>query len=94
MVGERNGQNAPGDPPPGPRKWVPVVDKGLCVGCAACVQACGPQALAIGSDEAATLARPDVCVSDEYCIAPCPEGAIRMAWVSGTGDPLRGKWRE
>lgn len=66
-------------------KWVPVVDDALCTGCGKCVEACGPQCLEVAGN-LAVLIRPDLCGSEEHCIEPCPEGAIRMAWVGVKGD--------
>jgi NAD-dependent dihydropyrimidine dehydrogenase PreA subunit len=67
-------------------KWVPVVDEDLCTGCGGCVEACGVQALTI-EDRVAVLSRPDACVSDARCIAPCPADAIHMAWVEMADRP-------
>ena len=74
-------------------KWLPVVDEVTCDGCGACVEACGPRCLEI-EDGVAALVRPDDCGSEEHCIAPCPRASIRMAWVPGSGDRSRGKWRD
>jgi NAD-dependent dihydropyrimidine dehydrogenase PreA subunit len=74
-------------------KWLPVVDEGLCSGCVACVEVCGPKSLEM-INGVAVLAQPETCGSEEHCIAPCPTGAIKMAWVESNGDHTRGKWRE
>ena len=73
-------------------KWVPIVEEDLCTGCGACVEACGPRCLEL-DDRVAVLMRPHACGSEEHCIAPCYEEAIRMAWVALAGDHSRGKWK-
>jgi Fe-S-cluster-containing dehydrogenase component len=75
-----------------PMKWLPVIDANRCTGCGSCVMACGPRSLEV-VNEAAVLARPDTCGSEEHCIKPCPEEAIQMAWVAAEGDRSRGQWR-
>lgn len=75
-------------------KWLPVIRAELCTGCGRCVEACGPRSLAI-VDQVAVLLHPETCGSEEHCIAPCPEAAIRMEWVRWTlpdGDRSRGRW--
>ena len=75
-------------------KWVPVIDTDRCNGCNECVLACGPRCLEIVGS-VAVLIRPDICGSEEHCIAPCPIGAIRMEWweTEGNFNLQRGKWR-
>ncbi len=73
-------------------KWLPVIDDELCTGCGRCVEACGPKSLQI-VNLTAMLVRPGACGSEEHCIDPCPEGAIRMDWRELGGDKDRGKWR-
>ncbi len=73
-------------------KWLPVVDELRCTGCNLCVEACGPKCLEI-QGSLAVLARPFACGSEEHCIAPCPENAIRMVWLRLEGDRSVGKWR-
>ena len=73
-------------------KWLPVVDPNLCTGCNACVEACGPKSLEL-INKVAVLVRPETCGSEEHCIAPCPTGAIQMAWLEHSGNLTRGKWR-
>jgi NAD-dependent dihydropyrimidine dehydrogenase PreA subunit len=76
-------------------KWLPVIRAELCTGCGRCVEACGPRSLAI-VDQVAVLLHPETCGSEEHCIAPCPEAAIRMEWVRWTlpgSDRNRGRWR-
>lgn len=76
-------------------KWVPVIDPEACTGCNKCIEACGPQCLEL-SGGIAFLARPNACGSEEHCIEPCPEEAIRMEWVrydGPTSDRTRGAWR-
>lgn len=73
-------------------KWVPVVDRERCTGCARCVEACGPKSLEL-VNLLATLALPDTCGSEEHCISPCPEQAIHMEWMELDGEKAVGKWR-
>ncbi len=77
-------------------KWVPVIEEFRCNGCQECVLACGPKCLEI-VDHVAVLTKPDICGSEEHCIAPCPIAAIRMEWVEMDGgvdwNLERGKWR-
>lgn len=73
-------------------KWLPAVDEDLCTGCGVCVEACGPGCLDI-LDGVAVLSRPHACGSEEHCIAPCPEEAIRMVWAPLKGDHSVGKWQ-
>jgi len=73
-------------------KWLPVVDPETCTGCGICVEACGPRSLSI-IDNLAVLTNAESCGSEEHCIEPCPEQAIRMAWLPWKGDKDVGKWR-
>lgn len=73
-------------------KWLPVVDVEACTGCGKCVEACGPRCLAI-FDNLAVLSEPERCGSEEHCIEPCPEQAIRMAWLPWQGNEAVGAWR-
>ena len=73
------------------QKWVPVVAEDQCTGCGLCVEACGPACLEM-VDNLPVLTRPDQCGSEEHCIAPCPEDAIRMQWVPMHGDRAVGRW--
>lgn len=73
-------------------KWLPVVDVDICDGCGKCVEACGPRCLAI-IQNIATLADPERCGSEEHCIEPCPQNAIRMEWLQWEGDEEIGKWQ-
>jgi NAD-dependent dihydropyrimidine dehydrogenase PreA subunit len=72
-------------------KWMPVVDESRCTGCGSCVEACGPNSLAL-IEGVAVLTLPDTCGSEEHCIPACPEDALRMAWLPFTGDMNRGQW--
>jgi len=36
----------------------------------------------------------EACGSEEHCIAPCQDEAIRMAWAPVGCDPAVGRWRE
>lgn len=73
-------------------KWLPAIDETRCTGCGACVDACGPRCLKVQSG-IAVLTDPNICGSEEHCIAPCQEKAIRMDWVETAGDKRVGKWR-
>jgi len=73
-------------------KWLPVVDEKTCTGCAICVEACGPRSLSI-INNLAVLTNSESCGSEEHCIEPCPEQAIRMAWLPWEGSHKIGKWR-
>lgn len=77
-------------------KWVPVIEEFRCNGCQECVLACGPKCLEI-VDHVAVLTKPDICGSEEHCIAPCPIAAIHMEWVEMDGgvdwNLERGRWR-
>lgn len=73
-------------------KWLPIVDPDLCTGCGRCVDACGPKSLVL-RDGLAVLDNPGSCGSEEHCIEPCPESAIRMEWVNAHGDRQVGLWR-
>ncbi len=73
------------------RKWVPVIAEDRCTGCGLCVEACGPACLEI-VESIAVLVRPDQCGSEEHCIAPCRDDAIRMDWVPMDGNLAVGRW--
>ena len=73
-------------------KWVPVVDVGDCIGCGACIEACGPKSLAL-VDGVAALVQSDTCGSEQHCIAPCPTACIHMEWIEMDGNHHRGKWQ-
>lgn len=73
-------------------KWVPVIDEERCTGCRLCADACGPNCIDL-VDGKAVLARPDTCGSEEHCIAPCQDDAIRMDWVLMLGNQAVGGWR-
>lgn len=73
-------------------RWLPVVDRGRCDGCGACVDACAPRCIEV-VDRLAVLVAPDRCDSEEHCIGPCPTtAAIRMAWQTAEGYGLAGLW--
>lgn len=73
-------------------KWLPVIDSHRCTGCGSCVAACAPGSLEL-IEGVAVLVNPDTCGSEEHCIAPCLEKAIKMAWVPLEGDRGRGVWK-
>lgn len=73
------------------QKWLPVIAEDRCTGCGLCVEACGPACLEI-VDQLAVLVRPDQCGSEEHCIAPCRDDAIRMDWVPTDGNRAVGRW--
>lgn len=72
-------------------KWVPVIDEGLCNGCQECVCACSLRCLEV-VDCIAVLTKPDICGSEEHCVAPCPVEAVHMEWKEMAGDEGIGKW--
>jgi NAD-dependent dihydropyrimidine dehydrogenase PreA subunit len=73
-------------------KWVPVIEAERCTGCGLCLEFCRHEALTL-RDNVVTLARPDACGSEEHCLHPCPEDALRMDWVPLRGNPGVGLWR-
>lgn len=77
--------------PSATQKWVPVIAADRCTGCGLCVEACGPACLKM-VDNMAVLVRPDQCGSEEHCIAPCRDDAIRMDWVPTEGNRAVGRW--
>lgn len=91
-VTRRHPDEVAAQPAPRHLKWLPVIDPDLCTGCDACVEACGPKSLQL-VNKVASLVRSDTCGSEEHCIAPCPTGAIQMAWLEHSGNLARGKWR-
>jgi len=72
-------------------KWLPVIKPNRCTRCGKCVEACGPACLEIINGNA-VLTRPDKCGSEEHCIAPCSEKAIRMERIEAKADKSSGKW--
>lgn len=74
-------------------KWLPLIDETHCTGCGACVDVCSPHCLKVQSG-IAVLVDPYICGSEEHCIAPCQEKAIRMDWVKTAGDKQVGRWRK
>ncbi|MAG58960.1 MAG: hypothetical protein CMJ83_21950 [Planctomycetes bacterium] len=77
--------------PPGPRKWLPVIDTDSCSGCYQCHEVCDHECIEMVWDFA-TLMRPGDCGSEGTCMEACPEGVIRMDWVPVSGDPTHGTW--
>ena len=74
-------------------KWVPSVDEEICDSCGICVETCGARCLEIVAG-VAVLARPEACVSEARCVAPCPQACIRMGWLPLRGDRSVGEWRD
>jgi len=72
-------------------KWLPAIDRDQCNGCQECIYACEPRCLKI-IDGTAVLTHPDLCGSEEHCIAPCPIEAIHMKWVAMEGNRNIGRW--
>ncbi len=62
----------------------PVIDPALCLGCAACVQAC-PEKTVLGIiDRKAALVEPTLCVGHGACQTACPTGAISLVFGTET----------
>jgi formate hydrogenlyase subunit 6/NADH:ubiquinone oxidoreductase subunit I len=76
-----------------PRKWLPVISRDHCVGCALCLNACDSGCIEMVWDFA-TLTRPQDCGSEGHCASACPEDVIKMDWVPTDGDQQVGLWRE
>ncbi|MBI3461858.1 MAG: hypothetical protein HY000_02195 [Planctomycetes bacterium] len=79
--------------PGAPCKWLPVISRDHCTGCALCLNACNSGCIEMVWDFA-TLTHPQDCGSEGHCAAACPEDVIRMEWVPATGDRQVGVWRE
>jgi len=73
------------------QKWLPIIAADRYTGCGLCVEARGPACLEIVG-KVAVLVRPDLCGSEEHCIAPCGDDAIRMDWVRTEGNRAVGRW--
>ncbi|MBI2890390.1 MAG: ferredoxin [Nitrospirae bacterium] len=74
-------------------KLLPHSVPARCTGCGLCVEACEPGCIEIVGG-VAVLARPELCASEEDCVASCPENAIRMVWMPGGGERSVGLWRD
>lgn len=57
---------------------IPVVDKKLCTGCGACVEACPPQAISLERERAVISEK--LCEECGVCAEECPEKAITIPW--------------
>lgn len=56
---------------------VAVIDEGICIGCAACLQACPVDAI-LGAAHFMHTVITTECTGCELCIAPCPVDCITM----------------
>jgi thioredoxin reductase/Pyruvate/2-oxoacid:ferredoxin oxidoreductase delta subunit len=74
---------APASPSAPERVRLPVIDASRCLGCAACVDVCPFDVLAVGQ-YVAKVARPDACCGVGACETACPNGSLRLA---AEGDP-------
>jgi len=53
-----------------------LVDKSLCTGCEACVEACPTEVISMVDGKA--LVNAEECIDCEACVDACPEDAISM----------------
>ena len=74
-------------------KWMPIILADRCTECGLCVDACGPESLAMVGG-IAVLTLPDTCGSEEHCISACRDEAIQMAWLPFSGDRAVGRWSD
>ena len=67
------------------------IDKGSCVGCGECVEACPGNLIKLGGDGLAEMRRPRDCWGCTSCLKACPAGAVEFflgADMGGTGATL------
>lgn len=67
-----------------PSSLHPVIDPAVCLGCAACVNAC-PEGRILGIiDGKASLVEPTMCIGHGACHSACPTGAISLVFGTET----------
>lgn len=63
------------------------INRDWCKGCGICVRFCLKKVLELGTDEKATVVRPEACICCRLCELRCPDLAIEvMATEEGEGD--------
>jgi len=61
-------------------KKIPVIDRGLCIGCEICVEVCENEVFEMCSEKACVM-YPERCTGCELCVENCPVDAISMKWT-------------
>lgn len=61
-------------------QWMPRINRQMCTGCGACVDACPVAALALIEGQAALVA-PKACTYCTACEDLCPVGAIELPFL-------------
>jgi len=71
-------------------KWLPVFSVENCSGCRACTSYCASGSLTI-VDALVTFSKPELCLSDEWCVRECPNDGIHMEWLPIAQETGHGK---
>jgi ferredoxin len=69
-----------------PSGYVSQIDDELCVGCAACVEACPFEALSLR--EGVAVVDDEACMGCGICVASCTQGALALVRDASKGEPL------